>query len=177
MNVQSLKDAFVEELRDVLSAERQLIQALPKMAKSVSDDGLRQVIEDHLSETRQQVERVEQVFDSLDMRPRAKKCEGLEGILEEGKEHLRNGSDPETLDAILFASCQKVEHYEIATYGSLCAWAEQLGLDEAAKLLRKSLDEEKNADRTLSMVAESRVNRRAESGMTRESTRERTYEA
>jgi ferritin-like metal-binding protein YciE len=162
MAMQSLRDVFVDELRDALSAEKQLLQALPKIAKSASNRRLRQAIEHHLGETKHQVERLEEVFESLDMNPRAKKCEGIEGILQEGKKHIENGEAPDVRDAMLIAASQKVEHYEIATYGSLCSWAEQLGLNDAARLLRETLDEEKNADRTLTEVAESTVNRQAE---------------
>lgn len=161
MTTQTLRDAFVEELSDVLSAEKQLVQALPRMAEAASDARLKEAIALHLDETREQVGRIEQVFESLDLQPRSRRCEGMEGIISEGREHLENGIDPEALDAILIASSQKAEHYEIATYGSLCSWAEELGLDDAARLLRMNLDEEKVADQNLTDVALSRVNSRA----------------
>jgi ferritin-like metal-binding protein YciE len=177
MNALTLKDAFVEELKDVLSAEEQLIQALPELAKAASDDSLKAVIESQLDESKRQVKRIEQVFEKLAVPPRARKCEGIEGILEGGMKHLGNGSDPEVMDAMLIASSQKAEHYQIASYGSLCAWAEELGLREAAALLRESLDEEKNADRTLTAVAELRVNPRAETGLPREGRRHKGFQA
>jgi ferritin-like metal-binding protein YciE len=158
MTMHSLKDAFVEELRDALSAERQLLEALPKIAKAASNRRLREVIGSHLGETEHQVERLEEVFESLGVKPRAKKCKGIEGILEEGKKHLDNGESLDVRDAMLIASSQKVEHYEIATYGSLISWAEQLGLQDAARLLRQSLDEEKRADRSLTEAAGSTAN-------------------
>lgn len=153
MPLKSLEDAFVEELRDVLSAERQLVNALPKMAKAAANDELRAAIEMHLEETEAQIERLEQVFELLGHAARAKKCEAMEGLVAEGQSIMEEDAEPEVLDALLISAAQKVEHYEIATYGTLCAWAEALGQDEALELLKQTLDEEESADEKLSGIA------------------------
>jgi ferritin-like metal-binding protein YciE len=153
MALHTLEDAFVEELRDILNAERQLTKALPKMAKGAADEKLQEAIERHLEETQGQVERLEQVFKLLGKPARGKSCEAMEGLIAEGAEVLEEDAEEPVLDALLIASAQKVEHYEIATYGTLCTWAETLGLDEAAELLKQNLAEEKNADETLSQIA------------------------
>lgn len=162
MALKSLEDAFVDELRDVLSAEKQLVKALPRMAKAASHEKLQQAIEEHLAETETHVERLEQVFESLDLKPRAKKCDAMEGLLEEGKSLLEEDADERVLDALIIAAAQKVEHYEIATYGTLCTWAEQLGYADALKLLKQTLGEEKNADELLTEIAETSVNEAAQ---------------
>lgn len=153
MALHTLEDAFVEELRDILNAERQLTKALPKMAKNATDEKLQEAIEHHLEETEGQIERLEQVFKLVGKPARGKSCEAMEGLIAEGKEVMEEDAEEAVRDALLIASAQKVEHYEIAAYGTLCTWAETLGLDEAAELLKQNLEEEKNADETLSQIA------------------------
>lgn len=156
----SLRAAFVDELRDVYSAEKQITKSLKKMIKAASSEELSAAFEEHLAETEGQIERLEKVFESIDLKPRAKHCDAMEGILEEGKELMEEEAEPEVMDALLIAAAQKVEHYEIATYGTLCTWADQLGLTEAKKLLGETLAEEKKTDESLSELAES-VNKAA----------------
>jgi ferritin-like metal-binding protein YciE len=161
MAVKSVQDLLIDELRDIYHAEKQLVKALPKMAKATKSDKLRQAIEHHLDETKGQVERLEQVFDKLDTRTRGKTCEAMEGLIEEAKEMMEEIKTPEVLDAALITAAQKVEHYEIASYGSVCALAEALGQNEVAKLLNQTLDEEKQADQKLNQIALSDVNKTA----------------
>ena len=149
----TLHDAFIDELRDTYDAEKQLTKALPKLAKAASNPKLRQAFETHLEETRGQVERIEQVFDLLDVSKRAKRCEAMAGLIEEAQEHIEEISDRNVLDVGMIISAQKVEHYEIAGYGSLVALARQLGHDQAAGLLQQTLEEEKKADEKLNQVA------------------------
>lgn len=153
MPLQSLENAFVDELRDILSAERQLVKALPQMAKGANSDELRMAIEQHLEETKTHVERLEDVFRSLELSPRAKKCEAMEGLVEEGSSLLEEDGAPEVLDALIIAAAQKVEHYEIATYGTLCTWAKLLGHETALKLLKQTLNEEEVTDQKLTDIA------------------------
>lgn len=153
MSLQTLENAFVDELRDVLSAEKQLVKALPKMAKGANSDELRMAMEQHLEETKTHVERLEEVFQSLDLSPRAKKCEAMAGLLEEGSSLLEEDGAPEVLDALIIAAAQKVEHYEIATYGTLCTWAKLLGHDTALSLLKETLNEEETTDKKLTEIA------------------------
>ena len=153
---------FLEELADVYNAEQQLTKALPKMAKAAHDEKLRQAIEEHLEETENQVSRLDQVFESLDESPKRKKCKGMEGIIDEGNEILTEHKKGEELDAGLISAAQRVEHYEIAAYGCLCTWAEQMGHDEALKLLKETLSEEKAADEKLTELAKSSANVHAE---------------
>lgn len=155
MSLNSLEDAFVDELRDVLSAEKQLLKALPKMAKAASNEELKSAFQSHLEETESQVGRLEKVFELVGHPAKAKKCEAMEGLLEEGKSIMEEDAEPEVMDALLIAAAQKVEHYEIATYGTLCAWAEVLGNSKALKLLQETFDEESAADKKLSLIAES----------------------
>ena len=156
----TLEDAFVEELRDVLSAEKQLVAALPKMAKAATNPQLKEAFTTHLEETKVQVERLEKVFESIGKTARSKKCAAMEGILEEGKEILEMDADPEVLDAMMIGAAQKVEHYEIATYGTLCTWAEVIGQNEALGLLKETMAEEENADKLLTQISET-VNQQA----------------
>ena len=153
---------FLEELADVYNAEQQLTKALPKMAKAAHDEKLKQAIEEHLEETENQVSRLDQVFESLDESPKRKKCKGMEGIIDEGNEILTEHKKGEELDAGLISAAQRVEHYEIAAYGCLCTWAEQMGHDEALKLLKETLSEEKAADEKLTELAKSSANVHAE---------------
>ncbi len=160
----ALHDLFVNELRDVYDAEKQIVKALPRVARSASSEDLRNALEEHLEETRGQVERLEQVFEQLEMRPRGKHCTGMEGILEEGKELIETGTKGDVLDAGLIAAAQRVEHYEISVYGTLASWARQLGHSDMARLLEETLEEEKNADQKLSALAESSTNPSAQRG-------------
>jgi ferritin-like metal-binding protein YciE len=157
----TLHDAFIEELRDTYDAERQLTKALPKLAKAATDPQLRQAFETHLDETQQQIERLEQVFASLDEKVKGKHCDGIAGIIEEGKSIMDEDLDDVTMDACLIAAGQRAEHYEMAAYGTLVAWAQAMGHTEAATLLQRTLDEEKAADRKLSSLAEGGINQSA----------------
>ena len=153
-----LHELFLEELTDVFNAEQQLTKALPKMANAAQNEELREAFEEHLDETEEQITRLEEVFASLDESPRRKKCKGMEGIIEEGKEVMSEHKASEELDAALIAAAQKVEHYEIATYGCLTTWAEQMGHDQALSLLKQNLAEEKVADEKLTQIARSAAN-------------------
>jgi ferritin-like metal-binding protein YciE len=159
----TLHDAFIDELRDTYDAERQLLKALPKLAKASTSPELRAAFESHLEETRGQVERLEQVFSSLDEKVRGKHCDGIAGIIEEGKTVMGEDFDDVTMDACLIASGQRAEHYEMAAYGTLVAWARAMGHDEAADLLQETLDEEKAADEKLTSLAEGGINEQAAS--------------
>ena len=153
MPVRTVQDLFVEELRDIYHAERQITKALPKMAKAASSPELKQAFELHLEQTRGQIERLDQVFEQLDLPKRAKKCEAMEGLLEEARATMEDIEDDGVLDTSMIINAQKVEHYEIAGYGSLVALAKQLGHDQAASLLAETLAEEKQTDQTLSKLA------------------------
>jgi ferritin-like metal-binding protein YciE len=153
MALRSLEDCFHDQLRDAFSAEKQLVKALPKMVAAASSEELQAAFAAHLEETQQQVERLQEVFASLDMTARAKKCEAMEGLIEEAQSVLEEDADDAVRDALLIAAAQKVEHYEIATYGTLCTWAELLGFDVALELLKQNLGEEKAADEKLTEVA------------------------
>ena len=157
----TLHDAFLDELRDAYDAEKQLTKALPKMAKAATSPDLRAAFEEHLEETRGHIERLEQVFESLEERARGKHCEGIAGIIEEGKAVMDEELDETTMDACLIAAGQRAEHYEMAAYGTLIAWAKAMGHDEAADLLQLTLDEEKAADKTLTKLAEGGINQKA----------------
>ncbi len=157
----TLHDAFIDELRDSYDAEKQLIKALPKLAKAATSPELREAFESHLDETRGQVERLEQVFASIGEKVRGKHCDGIAGIIEEGKSVMEEDFDDQTMDACLIASGQRAEHYEMAAYGTLVAWARAMGHDEAADLLQETLDEEMAADQTLSALAEGGINQEA----------------
>jgi ferritin-like metal-binding protein YciE len=157
----TLHDAFIDELRDTYDAEKQLTKALAKLAKAASNPKLRQAFETHLEETQGQLERLEQVFESLDEKVRGKHCDGIAGIIEEGKSIMEEDFDETTMDACLIAAGQRAEHYEMAAYGTLVAWARAMGHTEAAKLLQKTLDEEKAADQKLSGLAEAGINQTA----------------
>jgi ferritin-like metal-binding protein YciE len=157
----TLHDAFIDELRDVYDAEKQLIKALPKMAKAAHSDELRRLLEEHLEETRGQVARLDEVFASIEEKPRGKHCEGIAGIIEEGKSVMEEDLDESTLDACIIASGQRAEHYEMAAYGTLVAWARAMGHEDAAELLEQTLEEEKTADEKLSAIAEGGINQEA----------------
>lgn len=160
----TLHDAFIDELRDTYDAERQLTRALPKLAKAASAAPLREAFESHLEETRGQIERLEEVFESLGEKVRGKHCDGIAGIIEEGKSIMEEDFDEPTMDACLIAAGQRAEHYEMAAYGTLVAWARAMGHDEAADLLQQNLDEEKAADEKLSGLAEAGINQDAADG-------------
>jgi ferritin-like metal-binding protein YciE len=157
----TLHEAFVEELRDTYDAEKQLTKALPKMAKAANSPELKQAIENHLEETRQQVQRLEQVFATIEEKARGKHCEGIAGIIEEGQTVMQEEYDEATADALLIAAAQRAEHYEMAAYGTLVAWARAMGHDDAADLLQETLDEEKAADEKLNELAEGGINEQA----------------
>lgn len=154
----TLHDAFIMELRDAYDAEKQLVKALPKMAKAATAEGLREALERHLEETREHVTRLEQVFGTLDEKVKGKHCDGIAGIIEEGQNALAEDLDDAALDACIIAAGQRAEHYEMAAYGTLVSWARAMGHDEAADLLQETLDEEKAADETLTAIAEGGVN-------------------
>jgi ferritin-like metal-binding protein YciE len=157
----TLHDAFLDELRDAYDAEKQLTKALPKMAKAATSPVLRDAFQTHLEETRGQIERLEQVMEGLGEKARGKHCDGIEGIIEEGSAVMEEDFDDATLDACLIASGQRAEHYEIAAYGTLVAWAKAMGHDDAATLLQETLDEEKAADEKLTSLAEGGINQDA----------------
>ena len=157
----TLHDAFVDELQDSYDGEKQLIKALKKMAKAAKADGLRVAFETHLEETQGQVQRLEQVFAMLDEKVKGKHCDGIAGIIEEGKSVMEEEFDDATMDACLIAAGQRAEHYEMAAYGTLVAWAKIMGHDEAAELLEQTLEEEKAADEKLSALAEDGINQNA----------------
>jgi ferritin-like metal-binding protein YciE len=155
MEMETLRELFVEQLKDLYSAENQIIKALPKMIKTASSDQLKAGFEEHLEQTKGHVERLENIFEELDESPRGKKCKGMEGLLAEGKELMEEDAEEDVLDAGLIAAAQHVEHYEIAGYGCVRTYAELLGMKNAAKLLQQTLDEEKETDKKLSKLAES----------------------
>jgi ferritin-like metal-binding protein YciE len=157
----TLHDAFIDELRDAYDAEKQLIKALSKLAKASSSPKLREAFETHRQETQGHVERLEQVFEGLDEKVRGKHCDGIAGIIEEGKSVMGEDFDETTMDACLIASGQRAEHYEMAAYGTLVAWAQAMGHTQAAKLLQQTLNEEKAADKKLSSLAEGGINQNA----------------
>jgi ferritin-like metal-binding protein YciE len=157
----TLHDAFLDELRDAYDAEKQLTKALPKLAKAAASPDLRAAFETHLEETRGHVDRLEQVFQSLEEKVRGKHCDGIAGIIEEGKSIMEEDFDDATMDACLIAAGQRAEHYEMAAYGTLVAWAQSMGHTEAADLLQEILDEEKAADKKLSALAEGGINQEA----------------
>jgi ferritin-like metal-binding protein YciE len=157
----TLHDAFIDELRDSYDAEKQLTKALAKLAKASANPKLRQAFESHLQETQNQIGRLEQVFASLGEKARGKHCDGIAGIIEEGKSIMEEDFDETTMDACLIAAGQRAEHYEMAAYGTLVAWAQAMGHTDAAKLLQRTLDEEKAADKKLSGLAEGGINQRA----------------
>jgi ferritin-like metal-binding protein YciE len=156
-----LEDLFLNTLKDIYYAEKQILRALPKMAKAAESEELRQAFQTHRDETEGQIQRLEQVFEALGKRAQGKTCEAIQGIIEEGKEIMEDFAESDALDAGLIAAGQAVEHYEISRYGTLRTWAQELGLDDAAGLLEETLEEEKKTDKLLSELAEARVNRKA----------------
>ena len=161
LKVNSLKELYIEELKDTYDAEKQIVKALPKLVKASSTPELQKAFEEHLEQTKGHVQRLEQIFKRLDEEPKAKKCDGMRGILEEGEAVVNEGREGRIRDAGLIAGAQKVEHYEMAVYGSLKTWAGQLDDERAAQLLEETLNEEKEADQKLTQIAESNVNAEA----------------
>ena len=155
MEIDSLNKLYVEDLKDLYSAEKQILQALPKMIKKASNSQLKSAFQEHLQVTEKHVERLDRIFEGLGTSPRGKKCKGMEGLIEEGKEAMQEDMEPDVLDAALIAAAQKVEHYEMAGYGTVRTYARLLGDNQAAKLLQQTLDEEGDADKTLTKIAES----------------------
>ncbi len=158
----TLADLFEDTLKDIYYAENKIVKALPKMAKAAVSDELRAAFEKHLRQTEGQITRLEKVFKVIEVGPRGKKCEAIEGIIEEGSEIMQEFKHTPALDAGLVSAAQAVEHYEIARYGTLKRWAEQLGFDEAATLLDATLEEEKATDAALTELADTAVNQRAQ---------------
>jgi ferritin-like metal-binding protein YciE len=159
----SLQESLLDEIRDLYHAEKQLVKALPKMAKAAAHEDLREAFEAHLEETREQVSRLEEVFAAMGEKVRAKPCHGMMGIVEEGSEKMQELESGAVLDAVLIAGAQRAEHYEIGSYGTCAAWARLLGLDDVASLLEQTLEEEKATDKKLTALAEQEVNLNAAS--------------
>ena len=162
MKLSDLNDLFLHELKDVYDAEHQLLKALPRMAKAASSTELQQAFEEHLAQTEQHVERLESVFESCGEEPERESCVGMKGLIAEGERLMKENAEADVLDAGLISAAQRVEHYEIAAYGTLVAWAGTAGIEGAAELLQTTLDEEKMTDQKLSAIAESNVNIEAE---------------
>jgi ferritin-like metal-binding protein YciE len=154
VEINSLRELYVEQLRDLYDAENQLIKALPRMAKEATSDELRQGIEEHLEQTREHAERLEEIFEQLGEKAKGKKCKGMQGLLEEGKDTLDEDMEEDTKDAAIIAAAQRVEHYEISGYGTARTYANLLGEDKAAELLEETLEEEKETDQKLTQLAE-----------------------
>ncbi|MCC7424542.1 MAG: ferritin-like domain-containing protein [Planctomycetaceae bacterium] len=168
MKLETLQDLLIDQLKDIYSAENQLIKALPRMAKAATSDALRDAFESHLAETEKQVERLDQIFERLEVKPGRKKCKAMEGLLEEGKEVISEDAEPMVHDAALIAAAQRVEHYEIAAYGCARTFATLLGDNATADLLEESLSEESAADEKLTEVAMSGINQEAAAGVEEE---------
>jgi ferritin-like metal-binding protein YciE len=164
MPMESMQDLYLHELKDLYNAEKQILQALPKMAKKASHEELRRAFEEHQATTEEQVRRLETIFDDLKQSPTGKKCKGMEGLIEEGEEILKEQADPDVRDAALIGAAQRVEHYEIAGYGTARTYARQLGFNNHVELLQRTLDEEGQTDERLTKLAEGRINREAEVG-------------
>ena len=161
MALESMQDLFLNELKDSYNSEKQIVRALPRLAKAAASPELAQALRKHLKETENQVQRLERIFKSLGQTPRGKKCKGMEGIIEEGKEVLEEEGAPEVIDAALIAAAQRVEHYEMAAYGCLRTYAQLLGYSDAERLLQETLNEEEAADRTLTALGEGGINQAA----------------
>jgi ferritin-like metal-binding protein YciE len=161
MKMQTLKDLYIDELKDIYDAENQIVKALPKMAKEAGNEELRAAIEQHLDQTQTQIERLEQIFEELGEKAKGTKCEATKGLLEEAKKMMEDAEDEDVRDAAIIGSAQKVEHYEIAAYGTLRTYAELLGFDEQAELLQETLDEEKETDENLTELAVTCINMEA----------------
>jgi ferritin-like metal-binding protein YciE len=158
MELENLRDLYIDELKDLYSAEKQLLKALPRMAKNASNASLKKAFTDHLAQTEVHVERLERIFQSLEARPGGKKCVGMEGLIDEAKELLEEDAQEDVLDAGLISKAQHVEHYEMAGYGTVRTYALTLGETAHAKLLQQTLDEEQATDKLLTQLAESSIN-------------------
>lgn len=158
MEVETLQELLIEEMRDIYSAETQLTKAMPKMAKKATSPQLKKAFETHLRETEGQIVRLQKIFEKLGKKPTGKKCAAMEGLLEEGKEMMGEDMDDDVMDAALIAIAQKVEHYEIASYGTVRTWAQACGDEQTARLLQQTLDEEGKTDKLLTELAESTIN-------------------
>ncbi len=159
--IDSLESLLQDELKDIYDAEKQITKALPKMIKKAGNEQLRAAFQEHLQQTEQQIERLEQVFEHLEMPARGKKCLGMQNLIKEGQEMMAEAEDDDTRDALMIAAAQKIEHYEIASYGTLRVWANLLGHSEVAALFEETLEEEKETDQNLTSIAESAVNQAA----------------
>jgi ferritin-like metal-binding protein YciE len=168
---EGLRELYIEELKDLYNAENQLVKALPKMAKAASSDELRQGFEEHLEQTRGHVQRLEEIFQALGESPKGKKCKGMEGLVEEGSEVMKEDFDGALMDAAIIGAAQRVEHYEIAAYGTVCAFAEQLGETEQNSLLNETLEEEKETDEKLTQLAQ-QINAQANEGAEQDESEE-----
>jgi ferritin-like metal-binding protein YciE len=164
---QGLKELYIDELKDLYSAENQLVKALPKLAKAASSEELRAGFEEHLEQTKGHVQRLEKIFEALGESPKGKKCKGMAGLVEEGAEVIDEDFEDSLMDAALIGAAQRVEHYEIAAYGTVCAFAEELGENEQASLLTETLEEEKETDEKLTKLAEE-INPQANSASNQE---------
>ncbi len=162
MKLNNLNDLFMHELKDVYHAEHQIIKALPKMAKAATSNDLRNAFETHLRETEKQIDRLDMVFEKLGEKAKGEKCKAMEGIIKEAEDMMSENADSDVMDAALIACAQRVEHYEIAGYGTLCTYAKQLGHKEVVDLLQMTLQEEKNTDMKLTSIAESKINIKAQ---------------
>jgi ferritin-like metal-binding protein YciE len=162
MRLESLRDLYVEQLQDLYSAETQLVDAMPNMAETASHKELKAAFQEHLKQTKNQVQRLEQVFQQLGVEPGGTSCKGMQGLIAEGKEMIKAKGDPSAIDAGLIAAAQRIEHYEIAGYGCVSAYARQLGEQEALALLQQTLDEEATTDQKLTRLAEQVINVEAE---------------
>jgi ferritin-like metal-binding protein YciE len=163
----SLRELYVDELKDLYDAENQIIKALPKMRDTASSEDLQSALSEHLEVTRQQAKRIEQIFQNMGEKLKAEKCKGIEGVIKEGSDIIAEDMDENVKDAAIISAAQRVEHYEMAGYGTVRTWANLLGEDEAEELLQQTLDEEKEADRKLNELAE-RINLQAEAGSEQE---------
>lgn len=166
MKLDKLEKLFLHEAKDLYDAENQILEALPKMIEKAGDDELRSTLEEHLDETRNQVDRLEEIFGEIGEDPGGQRCEGMQGLIEEGEAIMKEDADPAVLDAGMIATAQRIEHYEISGYGTAATYAEMLEKKQAHGLLKETLSEEKNADRKLNEIAKRRVNPRARAGAT-----------
>ena len=162
MQMESLQELLVHEMRDIFSAENQMLKSLPRMAKKAKNPKLKQAFENHLRETEDQIEKLRRLFEGLGEKPTGKKCLAMEGLINEAKETMGEDMDDDVMDAALIAAAQKVEHYEIASYGTCRTWAELMGMNDVARVLQQILDQEGKTDKLLTQLAESEINIDAE---------------
>ena len=161
MELESLQDLFIDQLKDIYNAEGQLVKALPKMAKAANSEELKNAFEEHLEQTRHHVQRLERVFEIAGEKAKGKTCKAMKGLIEEGQETMSEDAEPEVMDAALIAAAQRVEHYEIAAYGTVRSFAKLLGNNDAVRLLQETLDEESETDKKLTLLADSVINMQA----------------